>query len=244
MLFRSLSWLPYFEKFPWLDVYPEYDPFKYNSFPKAAGEQTFLLTQELQRQVNQLVEAGKVSELPPLLTFQSLTDATVLTVAIVDSLYDKLISNGSELVLFDVNRLSGVEQFLRPGHDELLDRTVRNPDRTYTLTLVTNAHPDSMQVIAKTMQAGSVSGTDEDFGLAWPLGTYSLSHLAIPIPPDDPLYGVIEHPDADSRLKIGDLAPRGEKQVLTVPINLMMRLRHNPFFEYIEKRLVQVLEEK
>lgn len=241
---KALSWLPYFEKFPWLDVYPEYDPFKYNSFPKAAGEQTFLVTQELQRQVNELVDAGKISELPPLLTFQSLTDATVLTVAIVDSLYDKLISNGSELVLFDVNRLSGVEQFLRPGHDELLDRTVRNPDRTYTLTLVTNARPDSMQVIAKTMPAGSVSGTDEDFGLAWPRGTYSLSHLAIPIPPDDPLYGVIEHPDADSRLKIGDLAPRGEKQVLTVPINLMMRLRHNPFFEYIEKRLVQVLEEK
>jgi len=241
---KALSWLPYFEKFPWLDVYPEYDPFKYNSFPKAAGEQTFLLTQELQLQVDQLVESGKISELPPLLTFQSLTDATVLTAAIVDSLYDKLTANGSELVLFDVNRLSGVQQFLRPGHDELLDRTIRNRDRTYTLTVVTNARPDSVQVIAKTMPAGTVSGTDEDQGLAWPIGTYSLSHLAIPIPPDDPLYGVIEHPDADPRLKIGDLSPRGEKQVLTVPMDLMMRLRHNPFFEYMEKRLAQALEEK
>jgi alpha-beta hydrolase superfamily lysophospholipase len=241
---KALSWLPYFEKFPWLDVYPEYDPFKYNSFPKAAGEQTFLLTQELQQQVDQLVEAGKISELPPLLAFQSLTDATVLTAAIVDSLYGKLTANGSELVLFDVNRLSGVQQFLRPGYDDLLDRTIRNRDRTYTLTVVTNAHSDSMHVIAKTMPAGTVSGTDEDQGLTWPRGTYSLSHVAIPIPPDDPLYGVIEHPDADPRLKIGDLSPRGEKQVLTVPIDLMMRLRHNPFFEYMEKRLIQVLEEK
>ena len=67
--------------------------------------------------------------------------------------------------------------------------------------------------------------------------------MAIPIPPDDPLYGVIEHPDADPRLKIGDLSPRGEKQVLTVPVNIMMRLRHNPFFDYMEKRLNQILEQ-
>jgi alpha-beta hydrolase superfamily lysophospholipase len=216
---KALSWLPYFEKFPWLDVFPEYDPFKYNSFPKAAGEQTFLLTQELQGQVDQLVDAGKISGLPPLLTFQSLTDATVLTAAIVDDLYDKLSANGSELVLFDVNRLSGVQQFLRPGHEELLNRTTRNRDRTYTLTLVTNARPDSIQVVVKTTPAGAVSGTDADLGLAWPWGTYSLSHVAIPFPPDDPLYGVRDD-----------------------QFNIMMRLRHNPFFDYMEKRLSEILE--
>ncbi len=241
---KALSWLPYFEKFSWLDVYPEYDPFKYNSFPKAAGEQTFLLTQEIQSQVDQIVEAGKISEVPPLLAFQSLTDATVLTAAIVDSLYDKLTANGSELVLFDVNRLSGVQQFLRSDHEALLDRTIRNQERTYTLTLVTNAHSDSMRVIAETTPAGAVSGANEDLGLAWPRGTYSLSHVAIPFPPDDPLYGVNEDQDAGRRLNIGDLAPRGEKLVLTVPVNLMMRLRHNPFFDYMKTRLVQVLEEK
>jgi hypothetical protein len=239
---KALSWLPYFEKFPWLDVFPEYDPFKYNSFPKAAGEQTFLLTQELQGQVDQLVDAGKISGLPPLLTFQSLTDATVLTAAIVDDLYDKLSANGSELVLFDVNRLSGVQQFLRPGHEELLNRTTRNRDRTYTLTLVTNARPDSIQVVVKTTPAGAVSGTDADLGLAWPWGTYSLSHVAIPFPPDDPLYGVRDDQYDRTRLNIGDLAPRGERQVLTVPINIMMRLRHNPFFDYMEKRLSEILE--
>lgn len=39
---KALSWLPYFEKFRWLDILLEYDPFKYNSFPKNAGRQMFL----------------------------------------------------------------------------------------------------------------------------------------------------------------------------------------------------------
>jgi alpha-beta hydrolase superfamily lysophospholipase len=239
---EALSWLPYFEKFRWLDVYPEYDPFKYNSFPKAAGEQTFVLTREIQAQADRLARSGKISELPPLLAFQSLADATVLVATLVDSLYDKLTANGSELVLFDVNRLSEMQQFLRPGHDELLERTISNPDRTYTLTLVSNAHRDSLQVMAKSMPAGTASQTDEDLGLTWPSGMYSLSHVAIPFPPDDSLYGAGKGTGAEVKLNFGNFAPRGEKQMLTVPVDLMMRLRYNPFFEYMEKRLVEVLE--
>ena len=35
---RVLSAVPYFEKFRWLSVRPEYDPFKYGSFPVNAGD--------------------------------------------------------------------------------------------------------------------------------------------------------------------------------------------------------------
>ena len=40
----------------------------------------------------------------PVLTFQSVMDFTVSTRAIITSLYAHLPANGSELVLFDINR--------------------------------------------------------------------------------------------------------------------------------------------
>ena len=53
-LARVISMLgpvPAFEKARWLDVYPEYNPFKYNSFPANAGLQTWRLTTTLQQQI-------------------------------------------------------------------------------------------------------------------------------------------------------------------------------------------------
>ena len=49
-LARVISMLgpvPAFEKARWLDVYPEYNPFKYNSFPANAGLQTWRLTDDV-----------------------------------------------------------------------------------------------------------------------------------------------------------------------------------------------------
>ena len=39
-----LGFIPYFEKARWLDVIPEYNPFKYNSFPANAAFQTSSIT--------------------------------------------------------------------------------------------------------------------------------------------------------------------------------------------------------
>ena len=41
------GWVPYFEQSRWLDVLPEYLPFKYTSFPVNAGRQTYRLTTAL-----------------------------------------------------------------------------------------------------------------------------------------------------------------------------------------------------
>ena len=38
---RALGPLPFFEKARWLDVIPEYNPFKYNSFPANAANQSY-----------------------------------------------------------------------------------------------------------------------------------------------------------------------------------------------------------
>jgi alpha-beta hydrolase superfamily lysophospholipase len=240
---KTLGWIPYFEKFRWQDVLPEYDPFKYNSFPKAAGEQTFLLTRAINEQLEKFVNSGLINQLPPILTFQSLVDATVLISETVDKLYSRLSENNSELLLFDVNRLSEVDSFFRSQHEALLTRLVEAKSLTYTLTLITNASKDSREVIVKTKKPGSQFEPNESLPMAWPDDVYSLSHVAIPIPLHDRLYGLMGPTAANNYINIGTFAPRGEKEMLVVPVNLLMRLRYNPFFDYIEQRIVDTLME-
>ena len=43
------SGVPYFNRAAWTSVQPEYNPFKYNSFPANGGYQSHLLTRELDR---------------------------------------------------------------------------------------------------------------------------------------------------------------------------------------------------
>ena len=96
--------LPAFAKAAWLGVVPEFNPFKYNSFPINGARQSSLLTRALQKRLNQYAREGRLDALPPVLTFQSVVDFTVSTRAIITSLYANLPANGSELVLFDFNR--------------------------------------------------------------------------------------------------------------------------------------------
>jgi hypothetical protein len=39
------------------------------------------------------------------------------------------------------------------------------------------------------------------------------------------------------------MQPRGETHYLTVPLSQFMRLRHNPFFAYVEQRIVAEIDE-
>ncbi len=131
--------LPAFEKARWLDIYPEYNPFKYNSFPANAGLQTWRLTTTMQAQIARLAEAGRGGELPPMLTFHSLVDATVSTPAIVHALYDVIADQRSELVLFDINRSSGLVPFIQPADAALVTQLASETPRKYRRTLITNA---------------------------------------------------------------------------------------------------------
>ena len=55
--------LPAFAKTAWVSVLPEYNPFKYNSFPVNAARQPYLLTQEVQQQIMRQ-ERRSVAETP------------------------------------------------------------------------------------------------------------------------------------------------------------------------------------
>ena len=62
---------------------PEFNPFKYNSFPVNGARQTSLLSDALQQQITRLAGEKRLNRLAPLLTFQSVIDFTVSTRAIV-----------------------------------------------------------------------------------------------------------------------------------------------------------------
>ncbi len=238
-----VSFLPYFAKFKWLSIKPEYDPFKYNSFPKNAARQAWEVTATLQRQVQEAHANGRFKDFPSVLTFLSWTDATVKTSATVQLLYDRLQNEGSELVIFDVNRLDPLTPFVPAANESPLKRLEASANLPYRLTVITNVAGDSMQVGQRTKAPRSSAIDVKPLQLAWPPGVYSLAHVAIPFAPDDQVYGTGDDPrDTYQGLPLGSLQPRGETHLLTVPLDHLMRLRHNPFYAYMEERIIEEID--
>jgi alpha-beta hydrolase superfamily lysophospholipase len=229
--------IPYFEKARWLDVIPEYNPYKFNSFPANAALQSWRLSSEVQRQILRLSSAGRLKDLPPVLAFQSLVDATVSTAAVVHALFDQLDANGSELVLFDINRLSGIQPFIAPAAATVLSRLTDLSPRRYGRALVTNASHESLDVVERSIRAQHTGIVTQPLGVAWPPEMFSLAHIALPFPLDDEVYGRQPRATAADMVRLGTLSPRGERAVLTVPVDTLMRASCNPFFPYLAARL-------
>jgi alpha-beta hydrolase superfamily lysophospholipase len=146
--------LPAFAKAAWLSILPEFNPFKYNSFPVNGARQSWDLTQALQQQILRQARAGRLVELPPILTFQSVVDFMVSAPAIISSLYAHLPANGSELVLFDLNRSTKLGPLLSSASDAVLTRLLP-PPRPFRTTIITNASPDSDEVVERVVEAGA-----------------------------------------------------------------------------------------
>ena len=242
---KLLSFLPYFEKSKWLDIIPEYDPFKYNSFPKNAAQQAHEITKTLQRQIDETRAAGRFAEFPPVLTFLSWIDATVDTSATIHRLYEQLQNKDSELVVFDVNRFDQLASFIPSANEKPLKHLETRSDLPYRLTIITNMARDSNHMVQRTKAPGSGAIDSTTLDLAWPPGVYSLTHVAVQFSPDDPVYGANENSnDSYQGLPLGRLQPRGEAHLLTAPLRQIMRLRYNPFFGYLEQRVVMEIDHK
>jgi len=237
---KYLSFIPFFEKFQWSNIRLEYDPYKYTSFPKNAGQQTYNLTMDIRKQMNRLKKANRLSEFPPTLAFQSVVDSTVSTHAVVRRLYEQLQGQQHELVLFDINRHALTRSVLKTDFQAFMDQLWKKPNQPYRLTMITNVGENTSEVLARTRDAGSSEIRLTALGLGWPEGVYSLSHLALPFSPDDPLYGNKGTPRPPHGVNLGTLEPRGETNMLQIPLSALMRLRYNPFFPYIEKRIIEV----
>ena len=231
------AFFPAFDKAAWLGIVPEFNPFKYNSFPVNGARQSSLVARRLQAQIDRHAREDQLKGLPPVLTFQSVVDFTVSTRAIVNALYAQLPANGSELVLFDINRHAKFGPLLRRDTDTLVSRLLPEPPRNFRSTLVTNVSRQSDQVVARTVDAGSTTETVQELGVAFPPGVFSLSHLAIPFPLSDPLYGLQPDLSEDYGANLGAMATRGERGTLIVSIDSLARMSSNPFFDFVMQRV-------
>jgi alpha-beta hydrolase superfamily lysophospholipase len=229
--------LPAFAKAAWLSILPEFNPFKYNSFPVNGARQSWRLTQALQESIRRLAGTGRLADLPPILTFQSVIDFTVSTRAIIASLYVHLPANGSELVLFDVNRDAKLGLLLRSASDAVLTRLLPAPPRAFRTTIVSNASVGSSEVVARVLEAGADTEQEQPLDLTFPPGVFSLSHVALPFPLSDGLYGLEPDPTEDYGVRLGTIAARGERGALIVSLDSLLRMSSNPFFPYLLGRI-------
>ncbi|WP_410016603.1 alpha/beta hydrolase [Sodalis sp. C49] len=228
---------PAFAKAAWLGIVPEFNPFKYNSFPVNGGRQSFELTRALQQQITQDAANNRLDALPPILAFQSVMDSTVSTRAVITALFEHLPANGSEVVLFDLNQAESFGPLLRTSSYLALSRLLPPPPRRYTTTIVTNVSSDSLDTLARTTLAGQTEESTELLGIQYPADIFSLSHVALPFPMNDSLYGRFPQPKDQYGISLGAFAARGERAVLVVGLDSLMRLASNPFYPYMLKRI-------
>lgn len=230
------AFFPRFAKAAWLSIMPEFNPFKYNSFPVNGARQSHQLTRDLQSQLARLSRQNQLGEFPPTLTFQSVLDFTVSTRAIITEFYDRLPTNGSELVLFDLNRSAKIGGLFREASENAIQRVIRpGVARNYKTVILTNAGPGLQQVVARTTAAGSTEETVTPLMLNYPREVFSLSHVAIPFPMWDSLYGTNPSPTADENygVHLGEISTRGEVGVLIVNLDSLLRMSSNPFYDFM-----------
>jgi len=238
---RLAKWLGV-PKLAWTSIQPEYDPYKYNSFSVNAGDQVYELTVAVNERLARLAdESGRVSGMPPVTSFSSIVDATVSVRATV-AFHDRLApSEGHELVIFDVDRTHNTADFLQSSDLAILDELPPPADRAYVLTVVGNLDHGTDQLAAWSDVPTREGAVAEPIDAAWPRGVYSLSHVAIPFRDHDPVYGLA--PYGNSELpSLGNLQLRGERGLFVIDGDGHMRLRCNPFFDYMSQRIIDALD--
>lgn len=228
---------PAFAKAAWLSIIPEFNPFKYNSFPVHAARESFKLTRTLQSNITRHLRNDRLSGLAPVLTFQSVLDHTVSTRAVIDALHRHLDANGSELVLFDINRGSHFDTLLSARSDTAIARLLPPAPRPFRTAIVTTRAPGTIETEARVTAAGATEETAIALSTPYPADVYSLSHIAIPFPLEDGLYGLTPDPAENFGVRLGNIAARGETGALMVSPQMLVRMSSNPFTPYLLDRI-------
>jgi hypothetical protein len=170
----------------------------------------------------------------------SLVDATVSMQDVVTHLFDKLDNKGNELVVFDINRHENLTMFMKDDPIEEYRALLKRSQLNYDLTFYTNESEDSDSVITHRWLKSNGDRSIEKTGLVWPTHVYSLSHVALPFPPTDSLYG--SAPEDDEGLHIGQLEIKGERGIFSISASDMLRLRYNPFYSTMQQQIIDFLE--
>ncbi len=245
---ERIGWILGLDKLKWTSVIPEYDPFKYMSFAVHAGDQVHRLASRLSARITAREREGTLDRLPPLRVFVSIVDATVSSPAVFGGLLDRLPEGGHEVFLFDINRAAGVDELLTSDPAPLMETALGGPTRSYAVNVISNAaiggREGSEQVWLRRREAGEAAVSETPLAMRWPPDIYSLSHVAIAMPPSDPLYGDGRTPDPwgeQSPLSLGDVKVRGERNVLAVSPAELSRQRWNPFYDLVRDRILEFI---
>ena len=120
-------------KLEWNSVTPEYDPFKYGSFAVNAGNQVYLVCDEVQKQLDTYEKNTQDKKtLPPMISFASMVDSTVVVKATVDHLYKRFSKeNNHTLVLFDINHNFTSHHLVKHSVDSALQELREAPENSY-----------------------------------------------------------------------------------------------------------------
>jgi hypothetical protein len=136
-----------------------------------------------------------------------------------------------------LNRSVKFGPLLRPDADAALTRLLPDPPRPFRTTIITNAGPDSRQVVERVTAAGATTTQSRELALTYPVEVFSLSHIALPFPTSDALYGTEPDPADHFGVSLGALAVRGERGTLIVSQDFLTRMSSNPFFPYMRERI-------
>jgi hypothetical protein len=221
------------QKARWQEIGVEYDPYKFNSFPINAARQVNRATEDLQHDLKQADELGRMARMPPVIAWQSIVDSTVGPDGVVDLLFSRLNGPQHRLVLFDVNRHDALGSVQRPGASAMIKRLTHTTLR-YTLDIVTNTNSNAWTVrVRSQMPNGRAVVRDTD--LQWPETLVSVGHVALPFRADDPVYGIDRGSGHAGVPSIGTWLFRGESGAVTVNLGSLTRPRANPFWQLIDE---------
>ena len=217
----ALSKIPYFDKFKWLEIEPEYDGGKYNSFTKNAGIEVSKLITENNKLLKKLTSRDK-ENFPPIYIYQSLVDDTVDGKSIF-KVNQTLGNPNGELVIFDVNRKFN-DFFTFSVQNSTIEKISTEFPTKSTLTFLSNINSENPEVFQS--KNGILKKKTFSIPLLWEPFSVSLAHISLPISPDNYHYG--------KHTILGNLNMKGEKEILTVSSGDISRLRYNQFFDYLK----------
>jgi alpha-beta hydrolase superfamily lysophospholipase len=232
--------VPHLQKARWQSVAVEYDPYKFNSFPVNATKQVNRATRNLQSDLAEAAESGRIGGMPPVLAFQSVVDSTVGPNGVADLLFSRLRGPRHRLVLFDVNRHAALGSVQRPAAGALIDR-LTSTARGYTLDIVTNRNSKDRRISVRHLTPDGGLGV-EDRDLEWPETLVSVGHVALPFPANDPAYGLNPGSGRTGLPSIGTWLFRGESGAVTVDLGSLTRPRSNPFWALIDEDVGAVVD--
>lgn len=176
-VFIWLGDMSFFSKSRWIDVQPEYDPHKYNSFPVNAALQSYKISTTVASQINKMYANGQLQQ-----------------------------ANGK-----------------------------------FTMSVVSNADTNSRHVAEIKLPRGQTQMVTRELPYKWPGAVYSLTHVAIPFPLSDEIYGLEPDEQLQHYPHLRDIQLLGESGALILPPALLQRLRSNPFYGYVQSKMETVI---